>query len=412
MFNNGLHGNTIWGGRILLIQSFGIDPFLGVSQEEMKPSGKKSSRIFVARIPTSITEESFRRHFSQFGVITDAYMPKEPSTGTHRGIGFITYDDPAAVDTVVAETHELGATQLAVDRALSKDEGGGGGYRERDYRPLGRGYGAGRYRGMEDGYGTAAFDPPADPYEAMAMDAYRGGWGGAVMPPMGRGDGQMVGPVVPPRNMTSMFGPGMGLQAGGWGRGRGIGTTKVFVGRLPPFVSLEELRSYFGKYGRVVDVYLPKDPKKTGTRGFGFVTFSDEGAAERVASRSHELNGHPIAVDLATQKEDGGGFSVMNVGAGAGAGAGAGVPLHMAPPISPGHQQQQPLSPPHPMQAPPPLDAPYNGGGVGGPAWGASPTMPAEFAGVPGGVREYAGVPGGIGPYRTVARGERMYRPY
>jgi hypothetical protein len=37
-----------------------------------------------------------------------------------------------------------------------------------------------------------------------------------------------------------------------------------------------------------------QDPKRSGHRGFGFVTFADEGVAERVARRSHEILGHEV----------------------------------------------------------------------------------------------------------------------
>jgi uracil DNA glycosylase len=41
-----------------------------------------------------------------------------------------------------------------------------------------------------------------------------------------------------------------------------------------------------------------QDAKKTSHRGFGFVTFSDEGAAERVALRTHEILGHQVRILL------------------------------------------------------------------------------------------------------------------
>lgn len=33
---------------------------------------------------------------------------------------------------------------------------------------------------------------------------------------------------------------------------------KIFVGRLPQEASAEDLRQYFGRFGRIVDVYVPK----------------------------------------------------------------------------------------------------------------------------------------------------------
>lgn len=47
---------------------------------------------------------------------------------------------------------------------------------------------------------------------------------------------------------------------GGGGGGevpRGMGK-KIFVGRLPQEASVEDLRHYFGRFGRILDVYVPK----------------------------------------------------------------------------------------------------------------------------------------------------------
>jgi RNA-binding protein Musashi len=48
----------------------------------MKSQGsKKATRIFVARIPQSVDESMFRRHFEAYGEITDLYMPKVSKFG-------------------------------------------------------------------------------------------------------------------------------------------------------------------------------------------------------------------------------------------------------------------------------------------------------------------------------------------
>ena len=38
----------------------------------------------------------------------------------------------------------------------------------------------------------------------------------------------------------------------------------------------EQLKSYFEKYGNVLDVYLPKDSMSGQTKGYGFTTFETE----------------------------------------------------------------------------------------------------------------------------------------
>ncbi|ONM34608.1 RNA-binding (RRM/RBD/RNP motifs) family protein [Zea mays] len=94
---------------------------IATPKEEMKSQGtKKATRIFVARIPQSVDESMFRRHFEAFGEILDLYMPKEHGSKGHRGIGFITFQSAESVDSIMQESHELDGTTVVVDRATPK----------------------------------------------------------------------------------------------------------------------------------------------------------------------------------------------------------------------------------------------------------------------------------------------------
>ncbi|KAG6394672.1 hypothetical protein SASPL_145261 [Salvia splendens] len=243
-----LASEHLLGNRVLEVK-------VATPKDEMKTSSKKVTRIFVARIPPSVTEAVFRSHFEKYGEITDIYMPKDPSTKGHRGIGFITFVNAEAVDDLMAETHELGGSTVVVDRATPKEE---------EFRPVSR--------APQNGGGYGA-------YNAYINAATRYATLGA--PTLYDPPGAMYGREV----------------------ARGMGK-KIFVGRLPQEASVEDLRHYFGRFGRILDVYVPKDPKRTGHRGFGFVTFADDGVADRVGRRSHEICGHQIAIDSATPIDD------------------------------------------------------------------------------------------------------------
>lgn len=52
----------------------------------------------------------------------------------------------------------------------------------------------------------------------------------------------------------------MSLEAGGEPT-RGFGR-KIFVGRLPQEATAEDLRQYFGRFGRIADAYVPKVTSK------------------------------------------------------------------------------------------------------------------------------------------------------
>ncbi|XP_038692676.1 RNA-binding protein Musashi homolog Rbp6-like [Tripterygium wilfordii] len=131
----------------------------------------------------------------------------------------------------MSDTHELGGSTVVVERATPKED---------DFRPVSRmsqgGYGA------DNAYLSAAT-------RYAALDA-----------------------------PTLYDHPGESS--------RGMSSKKIFVGRLPPEATTEDLHQYFGRFGRIIDVYVSKDPRKAGHRGFGFVTFAEEVVADRVSQRS------------------------------------------------------------------------------------------------------------------------------
>ncbi|KAJ6816443.1 heterogeneous nuclear ribonucleoprotein 1 [Iris pallida] len=243
------------GGRTLEVK-------VATPKEEMRAPAKKATRIFVARIPSSVTEAMFRSYFEAYGEITDLYMPKDQGSKGHRGIGFITFDSADSVDALMEDSHELGGSTIVVDRATPKDEES----RLPRRVPQG-GYG---------GYGAYnAYISAATRYAALGAPTLYD------HPPPAYGRGMYQPPS------------------------RGMGK-KIFVGRLPQEASADDLRQYFGRFGRIIDVYVPKDPKRTGHRGFGFVTFAEDGVAERVSRRTHEILGQEVAIDSATPLDDGG----------------------------------------------------------------------------------------------------------
>ncbi|CAF2067406.1 unnamed protein product [Brassica napus] len=82
------------------------------------------------------------------------------------------------------------------------------------------------------------------------------------------------------------------------------GTNESFIGRLPQEATVDDLRDYFGRFGRIQDAYIPKDPKRSGHRGFGLVTFAENGVADRVSRRSREICGQDVAIDSATPLDE------------------------------------------------------------------------------------------------------------
>lgn len=80
--------------------------------------------------------------------------------------------------------------------------------------------------------------------------------------------------------------------------------SKLYVGNLSWGTNTETLRHVFSEFGNVVDAIVMSDRETGRSRGFGFVTFSNEAEAEEAMNNLNEqdLEGRRIRVN----KADGG----------------------------------------------------------------------------------------------------------
>lgn len=80
-------------------------------------------------------------------------------------------------------------------------------------------------------------------------------------------------------------------------------TKKIFVGGLPQNLTQEEFKSYFEKFGTIINgviIYIKESGK---SRGFGFITFDSEEAVDEVTKETyHELNDKFVEVKRAWPK--------------------------------------------------------------------------------------------------------------
>ncbi|KAF0689593.1 hypothetical protein As57867_018901, partial [Aphanomyces stellatus] len=106
--------------------------------------------------------------------------------------------------------------------------------------------------------------------------------------------------------------------SGGGGGGRGVTESKkIFVGGLPPSVSNDDFRAYFEDFGKITDAIVMMDRDTQRSRGFGFVSFEEEGAVAEVISKSHELHGKVVEIKRAEPKGE-----IRGGGRGGGGGGG------------------------------------------------------------------------------------------
>jgi cold-inducible RNA-binding protein len=84
---------------------------------------------------------------------------------------------------------------------------------------------------------------------------------------------------------------------------------KLFVGSLSWDTNDEGLRNAFSAHGEITEAVVISDRDTGRSRGFGFVTFEDDEAADKAvaALNGTELDGRTIRVDVAQAKQRSGG---------------------------------------------------------------------------------------------------------
>lgn len=81
---------------------------------------------------------------------------------------------------------------------------------------------------------------------------------------------------------------------------------KLFVGGLPFSVAKEQLRDMFASYGTVTDAIVIMDKMTNRSKGFGFVTFEDDAAADKAVAEMNgsSIEGRKITVNEARPMEE------------------------------------------------------------------------------------------------------------
>ncbi|MFA6032467.1 MAG: RNA-binding protein [Myxococcota bacterium] len=97
---------------------------------------------------------------------------------------------------------------------------------------------------------------------------------------------------------------------------------KLFIGSLSWNTRDEGLRAAFEKYGEITEAKVIMDRMTGRSRGFGFVTFADEAAADRAKTEmdGQMIDGRAIRVDFPRERE--GGDRPPRGGGGGGGGGG------------------------------------------------------------------------------------------
>lgn len=85
--------------------------------------------------------------------------------------------------------------------------------------------------------------------------------------------------------------------------------SKLYVGNMSFNTTEDALRTAFGQFGSVTDVYIANDRETGRPRGFAFVTFSTEVESKAAIEKMNgaDLDGRALTVNEARPKEASGG---------------------------------------------------------------------------------------------------------
>ena len=83
---------------------------------------------------------------------------------------------------------------------------------------------------------------------------------------------------------------------------------KLYVGNFPYSVDESQLRDLFSEYGAIEELAMIKDRETGQPKGFAFITFAEQQAAEKALElNGNDLGGRPLKVNMATEKPARGG---------------------------------------------------------------------------------------------------------
>ena len=83
---------------------------------------------------------------------------------------------------------------------------------------------------------------------------------------------------------------------------------KLYVGNFPYSVDEDQLREMFSSFGQIEDIALIKDRETGRSKGFAFITFASQQAAETALSlNGKDVDGRALKVNMAQEKESRGG---------------------------------------------------------------------------------------------------------
>uniref|UniRef100_A0A7S3NJV6 RRM domain-containing protein n=1 Tax=Aureoumbra lagunensis TaxID=44058 RepID=A0A7S3NJV6_9STRA len=240
---------------------------------------ENAGKLFLGGISWQTDENQLHSYFGAYGNVIDVAVMRNKQTGVSRGFAFVTFANAASVDAVLTVEHQLDGRRIDIKRAVPRDRAPPPAGRQAQHR--GGNFGLPPHhtahhqvstnQGGYSGYGGGQYfqqdtDQRGTLFHQRTPGAFNGGPSTTLARPITNGP--------PPQR-------------------------KLFVGGLAPTVTEAQFREYFSSFGNVVDAVVMFDRATQRSRGFGFVTFSDDASIRAVLSATHELQGKYVEVKSA-----------------------------------------------------------------------------------------------------------------
>jgi RNA recognition motif-containing protein len=262
-------------------------------------------KIFVGGLSWSSNETSLQQYFSQFGAVDSVEIMRDRLTGNPRGFAFVIFAQDIAVDRVLAHAkHIIDCKLVDVKRAHARSN-------------------------FNDSGQQSSSQPPS---KSSSPVPYSTSPPKAGSPPDGNYNiGHVQSLASSPVNSVATYDSSSNNHRGGASSGGAVNATtkpplpdvqqnKIFIGGLHHAVDREELKHYFSKYGKVCDACVMFDPVTRRSRGFGFITYDANEAAQRaISDQVHSFRDKTVELKLAQPK------------AGSGPGGGPGASATVTP---------------------------------------------------------------------------------
>uniref|UniRef100_A0A8C7YU67 Poly(U) binding splicing factor 60 n=1 Tax=Oryzias sinensis TaxID=183150 RepID=A0A8C7YU67_9TELE len=113
--------SVVLGGRNIKV---GRPSNIGQAQpiiDQLAEEARAFNRIYVASVHPDLSDEDIKSVFEAFGRIKSCMLAREPTTGRHKGYGFIEFDKPQSSLDAVASMNlfDLGGQYLRVGKAVT-----------------------------------------------------------------------------------------------------------------------------------------------------------------------------------------------------------------------------------------------------------------------------------------------------